>query len=161
MKKWTRLAAIVLPAATLVAVAVPFAAHAATTSAAKTAHVTKAAAIPALAVYNCINRPQVRPGNFDFFCDGSGYLTKLKWSSWNDTMATGTGVVYINNCEPNCAAGHFSHQNVDVIFWRSEPVAHHAGARGYSQMTLLYPNAKVGSHNTYTCAPPGAFPGEF
>jgi hypothetical protein len=156
--KLTRLAAIALPAAALVAAGVPFAAHAATTQPAKT---TKAAAAPSVAVYNCINKPQVRPGTFYVFCDGSGYFASLKWSSWNATMATATGVEYVDNCEPNCAAGHFSHQAVDLILWRSEPVAHHAGERGYSQMTVLYPNAKVSSHNSYTQAPPGVFPGEF
>jgi hypothetical protein len=167
MMKLTRLAAVAVPAAALVALAVPFAAHASTTHA-STAHASTThastkhtAAKSSVAVYDCVNKPQVRPGTFDVFCDGSGYFANLKWSSWNSTMATATGVEYINNCEPNCAAGKFSHQDVDVIFWRSEPVAHHPGERGYSQMTVLYPNAKVGSHNTYTSAPPGEFPGEF
>ena len=160
----TRLAAVAGPAAALVALAVPFAAHASTahastTHAAKTA--ARTAAASSVAVYDCVNKPQVRPGTFDLFCDGSGYFTHLTWSTWNASMATATGVEYINNCEPNCAQGHFSHQSVDLIFWRSEPVAHHPGERGYSQMTVLYPNSKTGSHNTYTSAPPGAFPGEF
>jgi hypothetical protein len=155
--KLTRLAAIAVPAAALVAFAVPFAAHASTGH----ASTKNTAAKPSVAVYNCVNKPQVRPGTFDVFCDGSGYFTHLTWSNWNASMATATGVEYINNCEPNCAQGHFSHQNVDVIFWRSEPVAHHPGERGYSQMTVLYPNQKTGSHNTYTSAPPGEFPGEF
>jgi hypothetical protein len=174
--KLTRIAAIVLPTAALVAVGAPFAAHAATqhtatqhtaaqraatTHPATAAHLTKSAAAPSVAVYDCTNKPQVRPGTFYFFCDGSGYFANLKWSSWNAAMATATGVEYTDNCEPNCAAGKFSHQNVDVIFWRSEPVAHHADERGYTQMTVLSPNAKIGNHNTYTSSPPGVFPGEF
>jgi hypothetical protein len=170
--KLTRIAAIVLPTAALVAVAAPFAAHAATqhattqhttTQPATAATAAKSAAAPSVAVYNCINKPQVRPGTFYFFCDGSGYFADLKWSSWNAAMASGTGVEYLDNCEPNCAAGKFSHQNVDVIFWRSEPLTHHTNERGYSQMTVLLPNAKIGDHNTntYTSSPPGVFPGEF
>jgi hypothetical protein len=172
--KLTRIAAIVLPTAALVAVVAPFAAHAATAHAAtghaatghaRTAQASAhtASAAPSVAVYDCGNQPQVRPGTFYFFCDSSGYFADLKWSNWNSSMATATGVEYLDNCEPNCAAGKFSHQNVDVIFWRSEPVSHHANERGYTQMTVLSPSAKIGDRgtNTYTSAPPGVFPGEF
>ena len=174
--KLTRLAAIVIPAAALVAVGVPLAAHAATTHATHATHATqathathashatqatKAASTPSVAVYNCVNKPQVRPKTFYIFCDSSGYLANLTWSTWNSTMATATGVEYVDNCEPNCAQGHFSHQAVNVILWRSKVVKGHSNERGYTQITFLYPNAKVGSHNTYTQAPPGVFPGEF
>jgi hypothetical protein len=160
----TRFAVIALSASALVAVSAPFAAHAATAQHA--AHETLAAAAPSVAVYDCSNRPQVRPGTYYQFCDGSGYFTKLRWSTWNASMAAATGVQYINNCEPNCAAGKFSHRTVDLIFWRSLPVKGHPGKRGYTQMTVLYPGARtpgvpVSSSNTYSQSPPGAFPGEF
>jgi hypothetical protein len=152
----TRFAAIALSATALVTVSAPFAAHAAT------AHdTTQASAAPSVAVYDCANKPQVRPGTFDLFCDGSGSFTKLHWSAWNTSTATATGVLYVDNCEPNCAQGTWSHRTVDLIFWRSLPVKGHPGERGYSQMTVLYPGRAISSHNTYTGAPPGLFPGEF
>jgi hypothetical protein len=152
----TRFAAIALSATALVAVSAPFAAHAAT------AHdTTHASAAPSVAVYDCANKPQVRPGTFDLFCDGSGYFTKLHWSLWNTSTATATGVLYVDNCEPNCAQGKWSHQDVDLIFWRSEPVKGHPGKRGYTQMTVLYPYRAIGNHSTFTQVPPGVFPGEF
>jgi hypothetical protein len=147
--KLSRIALIVLPA--VAAVTVPFAANAAT------GHPAAAHKATTVAVYNCVNKPQVRPSEFDIFCDGSGYITGLKWSGWSTSMATATGVEYINNCEPNCAAGKFSHQNVDVIFWDSKPVKGHAGEYGYTKITTLYPS----SGKTYTQTPPGVFPGEF
>ena len=112
-----------------------------------------------VAVYDCLNQPQVRPTSFDVACDGSFELGHLSWTSWNISMATATGVEYVDNCTPNCASGTWSHQNVDVIFWRSLPVAHQSGKFGYSKMTLLLPNQRGGS--TDTQAPPGEFPGEF
>jgi hypothetical protein len=155
--KLNRLAWIAVPtaglAAGVLAAALPFAANA-STSHKTTAH----QASSSVGVYDCVNQPQVRPGNFVVFCDGSFDLANLKWSQWNTTMATATGVEYVNNCTPNCAAGKFSHQPVDVIFWRSEPVKGHPGKYGYSRMTLLLPNQKGGS--SYTQTPPGAFPGE-
>jgi hypothetical protein len=154
-----RLAVIALSAAALVAVSAPFAAHAAT--AREATHETHASAVPSVAVYDCSNKPEVRPGTFDLFCDGSGYFTRLRWSTWNAPMATATGVLYVDNCEPNCAQGRWSHRTVDLIFWRRLPVKGHPGEWGYTQMTVLYPGQPVGSHNTYTGAPPGLFPGEF
>ena len=154
-----RFAVIALSASALVAVSVPFAAHAATAQ--EATHETRASAVPSAAAYDCSNKPEVRPGTFDLFCDGSGYFTRLRWSTWNPSTATATGVLYLDNCEPNCAQGTWSHRTVDLIFWRSLPVKGHPGERGYSQMTVLYPGRAIGSHNTYTGAPPGLFPGEF
>ena len=108
---------------------------------------------PAISVYDCANKPVVRPKEFDIFCDGSGSLTKLAWTNWNGTEATGTGVEYIDNCVPDCAQGKWQHENVIVVLWRGEPVAHHRGQRAYSKMTLLYPV----SGRTQTLTPPGAY----
>jgi hypothetical protein len=157
----TRFAAIALPAMALAAVSVPFAAHAATTHDAAREARASAAAVASVAVYDCSNQPQVRPSTFDFFCDGSGSFTKLRWSTWNASIAAGTGVEYVDNCSPNCAQGTWSHRTVDLIFWRSEPVKGHPGERGYTQMTTLYPGHPVDGRNTYTQTPPGVFPGEF
>jgi hypothetical protein len=159
----TRFAAIALSATALAAVSAPFAARAATAQDAT--YRTDGAAAPSVAVYDCQNQPQVRPRTFFFFCDGSGAFTQLRWSAWNASMAAATGVQWVNNCLPNCAHGTWSHRTVDLIFWRSLPVKGHAGERGYTQMTVLYPGAPApGSPatggNTYTQAPPGAFPGE-
>jgi hypothetical protein len=154
-----RFAVIALSAVALAAVSVPFAAHAATAH--QTSNQMHASAAPSVAVYDCQNQPQVRPGTFDLFCDGSGSFTTLRWSSWTASMATATGVLYLDNCQPDCAHGRWSHRTVDLIFWRSEPVKGHPGERGYSQLTVLYPGKPLGRDNTYTGAPPGLFPGEF
>jgi hypothetical protein len=151
--KVSRLALLTLPAAAAVAAAtLPFTANAATGHN-STAH--KPATT--VAVYNCINKPQVRPSEFDIFCDGSGSLNNLKWSSWTTSLAAGTGVEYVDNCVPNCASGKFSHQNVDVVLWDSKPVKGHRGEYGFTKMTTLFPS----SGKTYTQTPPGVFPGEF
>jgi hypothetical protein len=155
----TRLAATAL-SATALAVSVPFAAHAATAQDA--AHQTDASAAPSVAVYNCQNQPQVRPGTYFLLCDGSAAFTGLHWSTWNASTAAATGVQWVNSCLPNCAHGTWSHRTVDLIFWRSLPVKGHHGERGYSQMTVLYPGAPTpgspaSSSNAYTQTPPGGF----
>jgi hypothetical protein len=151
--------AVIALSATALAVSAPFAAHAATAR-----HVTdetRASAALSVAVYDCQNQRQVRPSTFDLFCDGSGTFTRLRWSTWNASMAAATGVLYLDNCKPNCARGTWTHLTVDLIFWRTKPVKGHPGERGYTQMTVLYPGQPVGRDNTYTGAPPGLFPGEF
>jgi hypothetical protein len=151
----TRFATIALSATALLAASAPLAAHAATSQ--ETANATNKSQV---AVYDCANQPQVRPGSFELFCDGSAFYNGLSWSTWNASSATATGTLYVDNCIPNCAAGKASHRTVDLIFWRSEPVKGHPGERGYTQMTTLYPGQPIG-RNTYTQFPPGEFPGEF
>lgn len=143
--------AFVLPVAAGLTVAAGLAAATLTANAAP----AQAAKTPAarIAVYDCANKPVVRPSQFDVFCDGSAALSKLSWSTWNTTEAIGTGVFYVDNCLPNCAQGKWSHQNAVVVLWRGKPVAHHPGQLGYSKMTLLYP----GSGKTQTMTPPGAY----
>jgi hypothetical protein len=161
--KLTRIAAIALPAAAAVTAAVAVAAvsgplavsaNAGTTHNAGTRH--PAAQPPKVAVYDCANKPVVRPKVFDIFCDGSDALVKLNWTSWNGSEATGTGTQYIDNCTPNCARGKWTHENVVVVLWRGQPAAHHKGHKGqqaYTKMTLLYPAAG----KTSTITPPGAY----
>jgi hypothetical protein len=153
--KMSRFAVIAVPAAAVVAL--PFAAPAFAASGATGHPATTHKQASNVAVYDCANQPQVRPSEFDIFCDGSGAIIHLSWSGWNTSMATATGVEYVDNCVPNCAAGKFSHQNVDLIFWDSKPVKGHAGKYGYTKMTTLFPS----SGKTYTQTPPGEFPGEF
>jgi len=151
--KMTRPAAIALSATALTAVAVPMVAKAATRE-------VPGAAATSVAVYDCGNTPLVEPRTFVFACDGTGSLTKLRWSAWNGTMATATGVLNTDNCVPNCASGRWSRQTADVVLWRSEAVKGHPGKRGFTEMTFLLPGHAVNSHNTETRTPPGVFPGE-
>jgi hypothetical protein len=154
--KLTRPATIGALAITALAVGVPLAANAA---ASHQGHPAAARQASSVAVYNCVNKPQVKPTEFDIFCDGSGALVHLDWTAWSTTIATASGVEYVDNCEPNCAAGKWSHQPVEVVLWRSQPVKGHPGQYGFSRITELYPNSSS-LNDSYTSAPPGAFPGE-
>ncbi|MGW7362322.1 hypothetical protein ACWGI8_02590 [Streptomyces sp. NPDC054841] len=46
--------------------------------------------------------------------DGNNGLTALKWSKWGETTATGSGLNYVNDCIPYCAAGKFHSYPVSV-----------------------------------------------
>jgi hypothetical protein len=148
--KLGRFGAIALPvaavAATVATAAIPLTANAANSAhsahAANSAHATHVAqhqSGSAYAIYNCANQPQVHPGSFDIFCDGSNYLSNLKWSQWGGTQSVADGVEWIDNCTPNCAAGKWSKQSVIAVFWQPKAVPGHKGKYGYVRMTLLYP----------------------
>jgi hypothetical protein len=94
-------------------------------------------------VFNCLNHAQVRPKSLVLTCaDGNDYLTGLSWSSWTPAAAIATGKQMVNDCTPNCATGKFDSYPTMAIFWRAEPVAHHAGEKYFSRVTLLYPGAR-------------------
>ena len=38
--------------------------------------------------------------------DSTAFLANMKWTTWSGAEAVGTGTYRINDCSPNCAAGH-------------------------------------------------------
>ena len=57
--------------------------------------------------YNdCGAKAVVKPANITEYCAdaGAGVVT-IKWKTWTATKATGTGIFYINGCDPSCAGG--------------------------------------------------------
>ena len=116
------------------------------TAAAGTSHQTAtagAASASRTVVLDCLNHAQVRPKSFVLACaDGNDYLNGLAWTSWGPQLASATGTEHVNDCIPYCAAGHFHSYPTEVIFWRSEPVAHHPGEKHFTRVTLLYPGSR-------------------
>jgi hypothetical protein len=58
---------------------------------------------------------EYKPETIMIYCgDGGAYVDKIKWDSWGENGATGTGEYYKNLCEPSCADGKMVHAAVDV-----------------------------------------------
>ncbi len=94
-------------------------------------------------VVNCLGTPQVRPGSFTLACaDANDGLTGLSWTSWTSHLASGYGTEKVNDCNPNCAEGHFHSYPVLVIFWGDAGLRGHPGTQRYTNITLLYPGAR-------------------
>jgi len=76
--------------------------------------VVLALAVPADAVtprtyvtYDCTH-VAVKPHSIVFACgDGNFYANHLQWGFWYQRRARGHGVFHQNDCNPNCAMGHF------------------------------------------------------
>ena len=50
----------------------------------------------------------VRPKMIVVACgDGNFWFAGLHWQTWTATGAAATGTAHLNDCTPNCAAGHF------------------------------------------------------
>jgi hypothetical protein len=81
--------------------------------------------------------------------DGSEYLSRLRWSSWNSSEATATGRFSLNLCTPNCAEGKYVTSDVLVVLWDATPVPHHAGQRAFTRMTAIY-TGKRPAHTSQT-----------
>jgi hypothetical protein len=47
--------------------------------------------------------PDVTQSSFQAHHDGH-----IRWTAWNATSAAGTATVWVNQCRPDCAAGHYT-----------------------------------------------------
>jgi hypothetical protein len=68
--------------------------------------------------------------------DGNFYLTRLNWSRWAETAAWARGIGHLNDCQPNCAEGHFHSYPVSAHLSRPEVCEHQI--REFTRMTVLY-----------------------
>ena len=57
------------------------------------------------------------------------------WSHWTASSAMAWGTLWADNCQPNCAAGHYARYPAEVSLSR---VAAHQGASYFSRMRLRY-----------------------
>lgn len=77
---------------------------------------THAATMQPNAYYNDCGTPTFAPKTITQFCaDAGAGIVNIKWSSWGSTSAKGTGVYYINGCDPDCASGKVSKTSVNVL----------------------------------------------
>jgi hypothetical protein len=82
-----------------------------------------AGAPPRLLRFDDSTRFEVRPATLSFGADGgvlvlgpglsqSSFHARrdghIRWAAWSPTSAQGAGTVWINQCRPDCAAGHYA-----------------------------------------------------
>jgi hypothetical protein len=73
--------------------------------------------------------------------DSTTFLANMKWTTWSGTKAVGTGTYKINDCNPNCAAGHV--YSVATVVTLSHPVkvCSASGTRWvWSHASFLFPH---------------------
>ena len=52
--------------------------------------------------------------------DSTAFLFQMKWTTWSGSEAVGTGTYKLDDCNPNCAAGHV--YSLPAVVTLSQPV---------------------------------------
>jgi len=52
--------------------------------------------------------------------DSTAFLSQMKWTTWSGSEAVGTGTYKLDDCNPNCAAGHV--YSLATVVSLSQPV---------------------------------------
>jgi hypothetical protein len=79
-----------------------------------------------------------QPVEITVSADGSGSVNDLRWSGWGTATATATGVMEVNNCNPNCAQGTYTPYRATVTLSGLRP---YDGGQAYSTMRITSPGA--------------------
>jgi hypothetical protein len=102
-------------------------------------------------VLPCVGAPQVRPGKYVLACgDGNFYVTSLRWVRWSASVGIARGEATLNDCQPDCAAGHFHSTSAVLVF--SDPVRRSAGEL-FSVVTVLDATRLPGSSRLVVVQP--------
>jgi hypothetical protein len=68
----------------------------------------------------------------------TAFLRTRHWAHWSGTSASTRGTLWVDNCQPDCASGHFRRYPAQVTLSR---VAERHGVRFFSRMRLRYQHA--------------------
>jgi hypothetical protein len=148
----------------VIAVLVPVAAALAVTGlilggSAQAAPARSAASPSQTVVFDCPGQHAlVRPKSFILTCaDGYAYFGKLAWTSWRPGLASAKGTLVLNDCTPNCVAGHFHRYPAIVVLWGSRAVPGHPGEHCYTKLTEILtgqrPHYYDAVHHKWVTAP--------
>jgi hypothetical protein len=87
-------------------------------------------------VINCLGKGQVEPRDLVLACaDGNSAVTALTWTSWTPKLASAAGTMVLNDCIPNCTAGHFHGYPVFAVAWGAAAYRH---SQRYTELTLIF-----------------------
>jgi hypothetical protein len=89
------------------------------------------AAQPPVRFAGCL-KPELEPSDVLLACgDGNASFSVARWSRWTRQSAKAVGWAVIDDCVPNCAAGHFHSQLAALILDRAR-TCH--GARRFTRL---------------------------
>jgi serine/threonine protein kinase len=82
---------------------------------------------------------KTEPAQIVTAADGSGYMKDITWTNWGKPTATGSGMLEIDDCNPDCASGTFTGYPATMTV--SGLVPYSSGLEAYSSMMLDAPTA--------------------
>jgi hypothetical protein len=84
--------------------------------------------------------------------DEAAYIRDLKWAGWGTAVATGTGTLVGDNCDPDCVYGHDTSYEATVVLTRLASFGN--GRQAYSSMVIKVPDAPSRSETFNTLLVP-------
>ena len=79
------------------------------------AHVIdRATSQPAYFAQYGVSTHAYKPRRLNPSVDGSLYVRGMRWTVWDDRQAAGDGIAHVNDCDPDCADGHYTQYRVTV-----------------------------------------------
>jgi hypothetical protein len=72
-----------------------------------------------VSVVDCLDKYATNPSDIIITCaDANMGVEKIEWESWNTVEASGRGVFYENDCNPDCASGQILRQDAVISLSR-------------------------------------------
>jgi hypothetical protein len=102
----------------------------------------EAASVPLLV--NCGQQVPTRPSHYYDGCLNGPFFTGLHWATWGSSSALASGTYTVDDCVPNCVAGHYYGYPVLVVLWDVQPRPGHTGERDFTRMTVIYTGNRSG-----------------
>ena len=92
-------------------------------------------------VFDCVTNVQ-QPKELTVYCaDGGQIIQDIRWFNWTDLSATGEGIAYTNQCDPNCAEGQIQRSKVKITLLDVQDID---GISMYTTLQLLYTDPPKG-----------------
>ena len=92
-------------------------------------------------VFDCRTNVQ-QPKELTVYCaDGGQIIQEIRWFNWTDLSATGEGIAFTNQCDPNCAEGQIQRSKVKITLLDVEDVD---GISMFTTLQLLYTDPPKG-----------------
>ena len=96
---------------------------------------------PAQVLPNCLGKPQVRPTQVVLACaDANFYVKGIRWTGWGTAVTAGVGTAHVNDCTPNCVAGHFHTYSAVLVASGRRPCTGGTTAYGKVEVAFVGPS---------------------
>ena len=86
----------------------------------------------------CNGEMKTKPTSIVNSGDGSVFVAGISWTNWGLAIATGSGTLKVDNCNPNCAQGTLTGYRATITV--SDLTPYGGTKQGYADMTISAPS---------------------
>jgi hypothetical protein len=86
---------------------------------------------------DCAGKPVAKPKSVVLACADAGVTAgSVTWTGWGTAKARGAGIASVNDCDPNCAAGHLRQYKIALVAAGTERCP--SGQTAYARVTYSW-----------------------